>query len=270
MNKRLFLKPLDKNIFTNKYLNKTLYLSNNSPKTIKTNKNENLNKYKNKKINFGINSILKNINNNYIEKNILQKNNLVSTSQQTKISVFNNKFNKNNNNINRKIDNKYMNKNFSFFNNVNLLDIINSNDININLRKISRNNSVIGIKNNQNKEKFKFNDHLQYLRINKKKLFNSHLFNVEQNQKRIQLKKLRVKNNFKTIHYQPMTLKHLSHLNSNKKNESISDDSIHIIFSKKKLNRDRNEPKFFHKVNDKTNIKSYRKFELNKKMILFD
>ena len=245
LNKRIFLKSLDNNIFTNKYLNRSLFFSNKSSKTNKSNKNNNLNIDKNKKINFEIKTILKNINKNYIEKNILQKNDLVSTSQQTNSSMFNKKLNKLNNMlIHRNNGNKYISRNYSFINNINFHKFINSNDININFRKISRNNNFLGVKNNQKNEKYNFINRLQNSRIIQNNIFNSQLINSEQNLKRIHLKKFRIKNDFKTIHYKPITAKNLSRLNSNINKEDRSEDSLHIIFSMIKLNRDRSTPKF--------------------------
>ena len=241
LNKRIFLKSLDNNIFTNKYLNRSLFFSNKSSKTNKSNKNNNLNIDKNKKINFEIKTILKNINKNYIEKNILQKNDLVSTSQQTNSSMFNKKLNKLNNMlINRNNGNKYISRNYSFINNINFHKFINSNDININFR----NNNFLGVKNNQKNEKYNFINRLQNSRIIQNNIFNSQLINSEQNLKRIHLKKFRIKNDFKTIHYKPITAKNLSRLNSNINKEDRSEDSLHIIFSMIKLNRDRSTPKF--------------------------
>jgi len=270
LNKRIFLKSLDNNLFTNKYLNRSLYFSNKSSKTNKSNKNINLSINKNKKKSFEMSTILKNLNKNYIEKNILQKNDLVSTSQQTNSSMFNKKLNKLNNMlINKNNDNKYISRNYSFINNINFHRFINSNDININFRKISRNNSFLGIKNNPKNEKYNFINRLQNSRMIQNDLFNSHLINGEQNLKRVHLKKLRIKNDFKTIHYKPITAKNLSHLNSNKNKDSTSDDSFNIIFSMIKLNRDRSAPKFFHRVNKNPNINLSSKFQLSKKIILY-
>ena len=270
LNKRIFLKSLDNNLFTNKYLNRSLYFSNKSSKTNKSNKNINLSINKNKKKSFEINTILKNLNKNYIEKNILHKNDLVSTSQQTNSSMFNKKLNKLNNMlINKNNDNKYISRNYSFINNINFHRFINSNDININFRKISRNNSFLGLKNNPKNEKYNFINRLQNSRMIQNDLFNSHLINGEQNLKRVHLKKLRIKNDFKTIHYKPITAKNLSHLNSNKNKDSTSDESFNIIFSMIKLNRDRSAPKFFHRVNKNPNINLSSKFQLSKKIILY-
>ena len=270
LNKRIFLKSLDNNLFTNKYLNRSLYFSNKSSKTNKSNKNINLSINKNKKKSFEMSTILKNLNKNYIEKNILQKNDLVSTSQQTNSSMFNKKLNKLNNMlINKNNDNKYISRNYSFINNINFHRFINSNDININFRKISRNNSFLGVKNNKKNEKYNFINRLQNSRMIQNDLFNSHLINGEQNLKRVHLKKLRIKNDFKTIHYKPITAKNLSHLNSNKNKDSTSDDSFNIIFSMIKLNRDRSAPKFFHRVNKNPNINLSSKFQLSKKIILY-
>ena len=274
INNRLFLKEPNNIIFTNNFLHRTIYCTKNKFNIWKKNKNQNLNK--NTIIDFNINSSLKNINKDYIERNILQNNNkFISTSQQTNSSIIND------NNNNKKLINKiktqkhksFHSRNDNYLKIINFKELIKTNDIDLksfNFPKISNNNnSTKNIKNTGIQLKKKL------IEKKPKKLLTSELVSIDQYPDRIRLKRLKINHKYKTKQFKDNTTKKVKTTFFNKmynseKNNYYMDknkyrDYSELINSMTKINKDKSTPNFFLRLNKNLNINLTTKLELNKK-----
>ena len=257
LDKKLALQA-NNNIFSNNILNKTLFSSKNNIKNIKNIKNLNLRSYKIKNNNSSNKLILRNIKKKYIENNILNNSflNLFRTYSFNKLKQNNidkiNYFGKVNDNIRLK---------YKIMKNINFHELLNSNDINFNkfnFMKDSKNKNKIKETKFQSSDIVKLKNRLYKQRNNQKILLPKKLNNTEMNTKLIKLRKIRTNNTYKKINLYILPKYQNNFSVNNLPLNNVKDIDLQvksnefpkIILSKIKMNREKSESKFYHRLNN--------------------